>query len=112
MSDPIPFKRPITWNRLRTDEAENLIHERAKDTGRVIIIGHPEERSEEREILDVDIYRILQSGMVVDPPVQVADGWEAVIRRRIRGTRDAAAATIIMRDDETLIVKIVMWIDQ
>lgn len=107
-----PSQRPINWERLRADEAERLIKERSGDTAKVIIVGHPKARAKEREILTVDIYRILREGMVVDMPTKVEGGWEAVICRRIRGTRDAGAATILLREDETVIVKTVMWIDR
>lgn len=109
--EPVPFRRPINWNNLRSDEAERLIRERSKETKRVQIIGHPEDRSETRDILLPDVFRILREGQVVDPPVKNENGdWEAVIRRRMRGTRDAGVATIVLREDK-LIVKTVMWID-
>jgi hypothetical protein len=111
MVDPTPLRRPINWKNLRADEAERVIHERAADSSKVIIIGHPEERSDEREINDVEIFRVLREGVVVDPPRLEGDDWVAVIRRRIRGTRDAGVVTIILRDDK-LIVKTVMWVDQ
>ncbi|HXP98239.1 MAG TPA: hypothetical protein VN809_16115 [Telmatospirillum sp.] len=112
MTDPTPVQRPINWNQLRANDAERLIKERAADTAKVVIVGHPQDRSKEREILTVDIYRILREGMVLDAPTKVTGGWEAVIRRRIRGTRDAGAATILLKDDDSVIVKTVMWIDQ
>jgi hypothetical protein len=108
----LPVQRPINWERLRADEAERLIKERSADTAKVIIVGHPKDRSKEREILTVDIYRILREGLVLDAPTRIEGGWEAVIRRRIRGTRDAGAATILLKEDDTVIVKTVMWIDQ
>ncbi len=113
MADPIPFRRPVNWRNLRADEAERIIHERAKITKNVIILGHPEEQSEGRSILIPDIYRILQTGHVLDPPTKIDQGaWKAVIRIRMKGTRDAAAVTIILTGNEMLIVKTVMWIDQ
>jgi len=113
MVDPIPFRRPTNWKRLNANEAERIIHERAQDTGKVIIVGHPEERSQERGILALDIYRILRNGTVNDEPVLNKNGdWEAIIQMRMRGTRDAGAATIIVRADDTLIVKTVMWVDK
>jgi hypothetical protein len=112
MVDPTPVRRPINWEQLRAGDAERLIKERASDTSKVIIVGHPKDRAKEREILTVDIYRILREGMVLDAPTRIEGGWEAVIRRRIRGTRDAGAATILLKEDDTVIVKTVMWIDQ
>ena len=113
MVDPIPFRRPVRWDNLRCDDAERIIRERARDTSKVVIIGHPEERSIEREIPRPDVYRILREGSVLRPPVRNEHGdWEAVIEKRMKGTRDAGAVTIIVRADETLIVKTVMWIDR
>jgi hypothetical protein len=112
MVDLPPVRRPINWEQLRADEAERLIKDRALDTSKIIIVGHPEDRAKEREILTVDIYRILREGMVLDAPTRIDGGWEAVIRRRIRGTRDAGAATILLKEEDVVIVKTVMWIDQ
>ncbi len=113
MVDPTPFRRPVNWQQLRASDAERIIRERAKNTNNVTIIGHPEERSVERDILPPDIYRILQEGFVFAEPVKNEHGdWEAVIQKRMKGTRDAGAATIIVRDDNSLIVKTVMWMDK
>jgi hypothetical protein len=77
------------------------------------MVGHPEDRSDERSILTPDVYKLLQTGFVLDQPVRNGKGdWEAVIQRRIRGTRTAAAATIILTDSSRLIVKTIMWLDQ
>ena len=48
---------------------------------------------------------------MVRQPIQNEHGdWEAVIEKRIRGSRDAGVVTIILREKEALIVKTVMWI--
>ncbi len=96
---------------MRADEAEKLIQERAADSAKVVILGHPEERCEERDINDVELYQILRGGVVTDAPRLEEGDWVAVISRRIRGTRDAGVVTIILREDK-LIVKTVMWVDQ
>ena len=36
ISDPIPMRRPVRWEQLRTDEAEKLIREWSREEGRVI----------------------------------------------------------------------------
>lgn len=111
MEAPIPLRRPVNWSHLRADDAERLIKERAADSNWVIVIGHPEERSDERTILRPDLLRILREGMVVRQPTRNEHGdWEAVIEKRIRGSRDAGVVTIILREKEALIVKTVMWI--
>jgi len=117
MADPIPLRRrPIHWDRLRADEAERIIHERAKNSDHVIVIGHPAERIEERSILRPELDRILRTGMVMEQPRKVAEApgrwvWEAVIVKRLKGGRDAAAVTIILREDR-LIIKTVQWMDE
>lgn len=105
--------RPIRWKDLRPDEAERLIRTRAADSKNVIISMHACERLDERSsITDLDIYRILREGHVVDTPIRNAKGdWEAIIQKKINGGRDAAAVTIIFNSGEKVKVKTVMWID-
>lgn len=117
MADPIPLRpRPIQWDRLRADQAERIIHERAKNSDNVVVIGPPAERMEERSIFRPDLDRILRTGMVMDRPKRATDksgqlAWEAVVVKRLKGGRDAAAVTIILRE-ERLIVKTVEWVDE
>jgi len=115
MSEPIPIRRPIRWTELRTDEAEQIIREWAKDTGRIIITDHAFERIDERlgEPLDTEmVYRVLQLGRVLgDPVVNERGHWQATMAKRMPGGRDACVVTIIIRDDRTLIVRTVMWRD-
>ena len=111
MGDPVPFKRPIPANRLRTDEAERIIRERAKDTAKVLFGVHAFDRIEDRSITQVDAYVILEKGFVSDAPVKNEEGeWECVVTRRLAGHREAGVVTIILREDG-LFVKTVMWMD-
>lgn len=113
MPPPTPIQRPVNWANLRADEAERVIRERAQDTANVLIIGHPDDRSRERDIPLPDIYRILREGAVSKAPERNRHGdWEVVISRRMKGTRDAAAVTIVVMQDRQLIVKTVMWVDR
>ena len=112
MVEPTPFRRPINWAKLRTDEAERLIRERAEDTARVIIGVHAFERVEERSFTQQDIYKILRTGSVEAPPQKNIEGeWEVVVVKRMPGTREAGAITIIYRNEDTLFVKTVEWMD-
>ena len=112
MVEPTPFRRPINWDRLRSGEAERLIRERASTTGNVIISNHAFDRIEGRTIIQADLYRILRTGSVEGDPVRNENGhWEAVITRRMASGREAGAATIIVREDDTIFVKTVMWMD-
>jgi hypothetical protein len=48
VADPIPLRRPLRWDRLRTDEAERVIREWAQDAARVAFTRHAFERVAER----------------------------------------------------------------
>lgn len=90
MVDPIPLRRPINWNRLRTDEAERLVRERAADTKNVVFSAHAFERVEDRSITRKDAQRILLSGYVDgDPSKTENDEWKVVVVKRMAGTREA-----------------------
>jgi len=113
MTEPIPIKRPIRWEALRCDEAEAEIKRRAAVTKNVKMRGHPVEQEEDRSTLnDVETYRVLRNGMVLETPKKNQDGnWEAVIEMEIRNSRDVAVVTIIFKDSDKLVVKTVMWRD-
>jgi len=112
MVEPTPFRRPINWNRLRTDEAERLIRERAATTGNVIFGVHAYDRIEERSIIQSDVYRILRTGFVESTLARNEDGnWEAVVTKRMAGGREAGVVTIIFGESEYLFVKTVEWMD-
>jgi len=70
----IPIKRPINWRKLRPDEAERIIKERASITSNVIITYHARERVEERSILQSDLYQILREGYVDEAPEKDVSG--------------------------------------
>src|SRR5438128_2361854 len=102
MVEPTPFRRPIHWDRLRSDEAERIVHAWAQDTSKIIFISgwHAGQRASERDINQPDVYRILCLGQVVDEPRLNDKGdWEVLIRRRMKGSRDAGVVTIIIRRD-------------
>lgn len=112
MVDPIPLRRPINWNRLRTDEAERLVRERAADTKNVVFSAHAFERIKDRSITRKDAQRILLSGYVDgDPGKTENDEWKVVVVKRMAGTREAGVVTIILNDDQRLFVKTVEWMD-
>lgn len=112
MVDPIPLRRPINWNRLRTDEAERLVRERAADTKNVVFSAHAFERIKDRSITRKDAQRILLSGYVDgDPDRTENDEWKVVVVKRMAGTREAGVVTIILNDDQRLFVKTVEWMD-
>ncbi len=111
MADPVPFRRPIHWERLRTDEAEQLVRERAAETSNVNFGEHAFE-IEQRTITQVDVYDILRTGMVEGDPQQNEQGdWEIIVVKRMPGLKDAGAVTIVCRNDALLFVKTVEWMD-
>jgi hypothetical protein len=115
MPDPVPLRRPIRWDKLRRDEAERIIRERCKDTHNVRIGVHAYQRLIERsgvqEILQEDVYWILETGTVESDPVFEKGAWKVVVVKRMPGTRDAGAVTLFVRDDDALFVKTVEWMD-
>jgi hypothetical protein len=116
MPDPIPFRRPVRWDNLRTEEAEQVIRERVADTNNVIIGVHAYERSKERSdpvtFTDLDVYWMLETGTITEKPTREnSREWKVVVTRRMPGTREAGVVTLIARDDNTLFVKTVEWMD-
>ena len=111
MAEPIPFRRPIHKGRLRTDEAERIIRERARKTENVFFADHAWVRVADRSITSEDAFEILLNGHVDGQPVMTENGeWKCTVTRRMAGTRSAGAVTVILRGAE-LFVKTVMWMD-
>ena len=116
MVRPIPLRRPINWWRLRTDEAERIVHERAQNTENVIISDHAYERSDGRSqvtpLYAEQVYDILATGSVDRPPSLNGDNeWKVIIVKRMPGTREAGVVTLFTREDDTLFVMTIQWMD-
>lgn len=112
MADPVPFRRPINWAKLRADQAESIIRERAQVTAKVVIAEHAFERIDERSIVAEDVYWILQTGFAEGQPVYEGDGeWKVIMVRRMPGCREAGVVTLIVSTDEEVFVKTVEWMD-
>ncbi len=116
MVDPTPFRRPINWNKLRADEAERPIRERVQDTDNVIISRHALKRIRQRfegpDFTSDDLYWILETGSVLPDPVrESATEWKVIVTKRMPGTRNAGAVTLIASDNNTLFIKTVEWMD-
>ncbi len=116
MQHPVPFRRPINWRRLRTDEAEAVVRQRAADTSNVVIGEHAFERLAERGegnlIITPDVYEILRTGIVEPDPVLEPSGeWKVVVVKRMAGAREAGAVTLFAQEDGILFVKTVEWMD-
>jgi hypothetical protein len=112
MAEVIPLPRPIRWDKLRSDEAERVVHKRAAKTENIIIGIHAFDRIGERGILQPDVYRILRDGYVEGAPKKNKyNEWEVTMIQRMRGARDAGVVTIILNDSDQLFVKTVEWMD-
>ncbi len=112
MVEPVPFRRPINWAKLRMDEAERIIRERAVITANVIFGVHAFERIDERSITQLEVYNILRMGHVEGAAQKNIEGeWEVVVVKRMPGSREAGVITIIFQDRDNLFVKTVQWMD-
>lgn len=77
----------------------------------MILSDHALDRMHERGISDMEVYRLLRSGHVMEVPKRTErNEWKCKIIKRIRGDRDAGAVTIIL-DDTMLFVLTVEWED-
>ena len=84
----------------------------AADSANVILSNHAMVRMTERDILDIEVFKILRSGILVGEPEQTSRGeWKLKLVMKLRGNRDAGVVTIILRGDRKLLVKTVEWED-
>jgi len=94
---------------LRPERAQQIIRETAKDTSRVILGDHAKERLAEREISDIEIYHIFQSGFVLETPTRTKrKEWKCKSVMKLKGNRDAGVVAIILSNG-LLFVKTVEW---
>ena len=111
MADSLPFRRPINWQRLHSDDAERVVKERARQTENVFFSEHAFDRIEERSIVQEDVYWILETGAVEGQPVFEDGEWKVIMVRRMPGKRDAGVVTLFVQENEELFVKTVEWMD-
>lgn len=110
MGDVTPLRRPINWDKLRSDEAEKVIRRRAETTGSIIYTDHFWER-EERDIVREDVADILRTGFCDEPKRNEFGNWQVIVSKRLHGHREAAAVTVILEDEEKLLIRTVEWLD-
>ena len=102
-------KNVVTVMRLTASVAEKRIRGIAQVTENVILGNHARERMIERELFDVDVFRILRQGHVDDAPeLTDRNEWKCKITMKIRGGRTAGVVTIILHNGK-LFVKTVEW---
>jgi hypothetical protein len=85
----------------------------APHTDKVIFTRHAQERMAERDISDLDVYRVLQRGSIKDSIRQgLKEGeWACKITYKLRGSREIGVATVVIRT-EALLVTTVEWEDK
>ena len=109
------FERPVRWEKPRMDELEKVIRSRSKQTENVIISDHAFDRVEERDITQQDVYNILRTGVVLENIENVSkqpNTWKVQVMKALNGGyRQAIAVTLVVKDDDHLFVKTVMWRD-
>jgi len=116
MPEPVPLRRPIRWDRLRTGEAECIVRQRVQDTDNVIIGTHALRRLDERfgsaSFTAEDVYWILETGTIHQKPIREnARERKVIVVKRMPGTREAGVVTLVAMDNEKLFVKTVEWMD-
>ncbi len=114
MADGPKSPRPVHWGRLRADEAERIVRERAAASANVIFGAHAFERVELRSITEIDARTILSKGHVEGAPVLMKNGvdWKVVVVRRMPGEREAGVVTIVFAPPrQELFVMTVEWMD-
>ncbi len=111
MVDPVPFKRPVNWQRLRSDDAERIIRQRSQDTDNIVLTTHAMERMEERGIPEPEVHRILRAGQIEGVPERDGAAWKVTMVRRLPQGREAGVVTAIVQDDRKVFVVTVEWMD-
>jgi hypothetical protein len=97
--------------RLRPEKAQAIVREIAADTSKVIIGDHAKERMAQREISDIELYRLLRTGHVMEEPTQTErNEWKCKVVKKLKGNRDAGVVTIILKS-RMLFAQTVEWED-
>jgi glycine cleavage system H lipoate-binding protein len=97
--------------RLTAARARELVRSISNDTANVQFTQHAQERMRERDIVDVDVFRVLRNGYVDDDPTQLEhDRWQCKVTLKIRGGRVAGVVTIILMRGK-LRIRTVEWED-
>ena len=105
-------KTNVAQMRLTAAVAQSRIHKTALVSADVKLSFHAREQMAAREIFDVDVFRVLRTGDVDQPPerTEFAGEWKCKITLKIRGGRTAGIIVIILPNGR-LFVKTVEWED-
>jgi len=102
-------KKSVTAMRLTAGVAQKRIRELAQSSENVILGDHARIRMREREIFDVDVFRVLRQGYIDEAPeLTESNEWKCKITLKIRGSRTAGVVTIFLHNGK-LFVKTVEW---
>jgi len=97
--------------RLTAARARELVRSIASDTANIQFTQHAQERMHERDIVDVDVFRVLRGGYVDDDPTPLEhDKWQCKVTLKIKGGRVAGVVTIILLKGK-LRIRTVEWED-
>lgn len=93
--------------------AQELIREYARETGKIIWTDHALERSQERDITDMDALKVLREGEVEGEPERGrrVGEWICKVTRRMRCNRHVGVVTVVMTAKGMLKVVTVEWED-
>ena len=105
-------KTNVAELRLTAGVAESRIHKAASVSANVKLSFHAREQMASREIFDVDVFRVLRTGYVDEPPerTEFEGEWKCKVTLKIRGGRTAGVVVIILQKG-SLFVKTVEWED-
>lgn len=92
-------------------EATRIVRLRAKESANVIFTFHAEDRMDERGISRLDIERVLLEGTGSSLVRNEKDEWQITMKKKTKGSREIGAVTVILSNEDKIIVKTVMWID-
>ena len=75
------------------------------EPSRVTVTLHAEDRMLERGFSNRDLFNILETGQVVGKPTLTERGeWKCKVVKRLRGSREAGAVTLIAKGDRLIVV--------
>lgn len=96
----------------RPERLTRIVRSLAEDSDRVIVGDHARDRMEERDILDVDVFRVLRKGTLKGPiePGKKFGEWRCKMVERIRGAREVGVVTVVVREQKLFVVT-VEWED-
>jgi hypothetical protein len=88
------------------------IRKLATEPSNVLLSDHAQERMWERDILDIDVFRILRSGRLMGEieAGKRRDEWKVKIVDMIRGRREAGVVTVVIGETRLFVVT-VEWED-